>query len=195
MEDIEIPSGSRVRKIATERGDVTLYWDKPSGGVSRYFIGLFFLAWMGGWFFGFKNALGQILNKPNAPNGFLCFWLVGWTVGGCFAAWNIFLIFRPQKPEKITFYSDQLEYDTGTTAPIVGMFNRNLAVKSGAHWSKFLQKRKVFPRIQKGAVRFVHEMNPSRIYFDWESKRYEIGSGLAEPEIDWIYSQLASWSK
>lgn len=63
-----------------------------------------------------------------------------------------------------------------------------------AELSKVFRKRKVFPRLQKGEVRFINEKNPSRIYFDWESKRYEIGNGLNEPEIEWLYSQLSSWS-
>jgi hypothetical protein len=33
------------------------------------------------------------------------------------------------------------------------------------------------------------------VYFDFESERYDIGEGLSEPDIDWLYTRLDSWSK
>jgi hypothetical protein len=195
METFEIPTGSKIKKENTQNGDVMIFWYKPDGGVFRYFIGLFLLAWMGGWFFGFKSAVGQLINKPDITNNsFLMFWLVGWTLGGCFASYYLYLILRPQKPERITVYADHLEYDTGTSPPAIAPFSGRFFYDPTAQWKKLFQKRKVFPNLLRGELKFVHDQNPSRLYFDWESNRYEIGTGLSEPDIDWLYSQVSGWS-
>jgi hypothetical protein len=84
--------------------------DGPDGlqltipGARRPFVTLFLLAWLGGWFFGERNAVHQ-LTTGGAPGagGFLAFWLVGWTLGGAFVAftvlWTLFgrerLVLRP----------------------------------------------------------------------------------------------------
>ncbi len=62
----------------------------------NYFILLFLPAWLGGWFFGFESAGTQIFSDLSSgiTNGFLIFWLSGWTIGGGFAIfsflWNAF---------------------------------------------------------------------------------------------------------
>lgn len=51
----------------------------------NWFILLFLIAWLGGWFFGEVSAAGELLNpKDKTPSGFLAFWLLGWTIGGVF---------------------------------------------------------------------------------------------------------------
>jgi hypothetical protein len=63
--------------------------------VRSWFSIIFLCAWLGGWYFGETSAIRE-LTSPNAkaPFGFLAFWLVGWTVGGLFAAssvvWQLF---------------------------------------------------------------------------------------------------------
>jgi hypothetical protein len=53
----------------------------------NWFVMLFLMAWLGGWFFGEVSVAGQLL-KPGdkTPSAFLAFWLAGWTLGGAFAA-------------------------------------------------------------------------------------------------------------
>jgi len=57
------------------------------------FIMLFLFAWLGGWFFGETSAIRSLANPKGQEVGFLAFWLLGWTVGGAFAAltwlWNL----------------------------------------------------------------------------------------------------------
>jgi len=50
------------------------------------FLMLFLLAWLGGWAFGEVSALKELRSGAGAPKAFLAFWLVGWTLGGGFAA-------------------------------------------------------------------------------------------------------------
>jgi hypothetical protein len=56
---------------------------------------VFILAWLTAWFFGEKQAIGQLLaSGASAVKGFLGVWLVGWSVGGVLAArtviWMLF---------------------------------------------------------------------------------------------------------
>jgi len=83
--------------------------DGPDGfhitipGARRRFLSLFLLAWLGGWFFGERNAFSELTTGAAAERGFLTFWLVGWTLGGLAVAylilWTTFgrerLILRP----------------------------------------------------------------------------------------------------
>jgi hypothetical protein len=56
----------------------------------NWFVILFTSAWLGGWFFGFKSAPGQLLHSTDkTPDGFLSFWLIAWTIGGIAVASNI----------------------------------------------------------------------------------------------------------
>jgi len=56
---------------------------------------VFMLAWLGGWYFGERSVLRQLLaSGVSGRNAFLGFWLVGWSVGGLLAAravlWMLF---------------------------------------------------------------------------------------------------------
>lgn len=61
-------------------------------------------------------------------------------------------------------------------------------------WSAIFKKRIRLTEISSDMVKFVHEKNPSRIYFDVNFNRIIIGTTLSEPEIDWLYAQLEDWS-
>jgi hypothetical protein len=56
----------------------------------NWFVLLFLVAWLGGWFFGEVNAASELLApKEHSPSAFLAFWLVGWTLGGAFCAGTV----------------------------------------------------------------------------------------------------------
>jgi hypothetical protein len=51
---------------------------------------LFLCVWMGGWFFGERSAIQQLTAaKDPTADGFLMFWLAGWTLGGAFVIFMI----------------------------------------------------------------------------------------------------------
>jgi len=55
---------------------------------------LFIVAWLCAWFFGEKSAVVQLLaSRASGVNGFLGFWLVGWSLGGVFAARAVLWMF------------------------------------------------------------------------------------------------------
>jgi hypothetical protein len=57
------------------------------------FVIVFLLVWLGGWFFGETSAIRSLVQRGTENQGFLAFWLLGWTAGGAFAAlawlWNL----------------------------------------------------------------------------------------------------------
>ena len=51
----------------------------------NWFALLLGTAWLGGWYFGFRNASSMLLSEGSdniGANGFMTFWLIGWTFGG-----------------------------------------------------------------------------------------------------------------
>ncbi|MFN8254959.1 MAG: hypothetical protein U0W24_04670 [Bacteroidales bacterium] len=54
----------------------------------NWFIIIFFCVWLSGWFFGETSALYEISNS-NEAEGFLSFWLIGWTIGGLIACFTV----------------------------------------------------------------------------------------------------------
>lgn len=56
---------------------------------------VFILVWLAAWFFGESRVIRQLLAPGHSgPKGFLALWLVGWSLGGVFAArallWMLF---------------------------------------------------------------------------------------------------------
>jgi len=196
MENFEIPLGSKIQQTLSDRGQPILYWSRSGNSIIRYVIGAFIASWLGGWFFAFKNAVRELIQAPDAPNSeFLKFWLAGWTLGGCFALFYLYLLFRPQKPESIVFHPEHLEYDTGTFVPTAAVTRYSLFQRPAVRRNTLFRKRKIFPMLRKNEIQFIYEKNPSRVYFDFESTRYEIGAQLSEPDIDWLHAQLRAWEK
>ncbi len=74
----------------------TLSEDGPGGlqitmpAARRRFFALFLVAWLGGWFFGERSALRELISgNAGEQRGFLAFWLVAWTLGGLAAAYAV----------------------------------------------------------------------------------------------------------
>jgi hypothetical protein len=74
-------------------GRVSTMSDGPTGleivipAKRSVLVLLFLAAWLGGWFFGEKSAIEEILRRrEGGPDYFMVFWLIGWTIGGAWAA-------------------------------------------------------------------------------------------------------------
>jgi hypothetical protein len=85
----------------------------PHGNDSpmRYFVGLFLLAWLGGWFAGFSSAVSKL--SSGQADAILVFWLVGWTLGGAFTVYLAYRAFRPSVPESLRLMPNGVTYDSG----------------------------------------------------------------------------------
>ncbi len=108
--------------------------------------------------------------------------------------WMLYLILRLQRAEIIVLNSETVNYDSGTTSPVGWLFNRNYYTNPFYFWAKIFERRKVI-ELARSEVKFVHEKNPSRVYFDRLSERFDIGFGLSEPDIDFLYFVLIQWKK
>ena len=77
-------------------------------GVTRYFVGLFLLAWLGGWLAGFSSAMSKLSSDGtfDRAHAFLVFWLVAWTLGGAMAVYWAYRAFRPSVPESLRLMPD-----------------------------------------------------------------------------------------
>ena len=152
---------------------------------SRLFVGLFLLCWMGGWFMGFVSALKELLEGMEP---FLLFWLAGWTVGGFFAAYMIFRIFRPSVPEKYIFDSGSLKYDSGIP-PFKMYFN--YAQQNNA-WKNIYYKRKVieFNSSELKTICLRETDAGNRLTIDKGTSRIDLAPSASEIEREWLYKTI-----
>ena len=86
--NLEPPSGSRI-SVTTDAAHPLIVIPHGSGGLMRYFVGLFLLAWLGGWFLGFSSAVSKLSSgqaPPSSSSGSQlgpwvaptrCIWLIG----------------------------------------------------------------------------------------------------------------------
>lgn len=180
------PTGSSI-SVKTEGGE-SIVEIPYQASASRYFGGLFLLFWLGGWAFGFANVGSQILSGK--ANAFMIFWLGGWTIGGGFAAYAVYRIFRPSVPETLRLNSSGIAYDSGI-APAqmnTGSTNRTQAWKS------------MFPRrtrleLDRRTLRTL-QLRPTdssnRLTVDSGASRIDIAQAASEMEREWLYRLIAS---
>ena len=185
------PQGSLIR-IEWERGCEKIIAPHGNGGVMRYFVALFLIAWLGGWAVGWVAALSSLVSggaKGNI-NAFLLFWLVFWTVGGGFAIWWLFLILRPSVPESLLLAMPILAYDSGTPSFAPSSFNRKSQMEA---WQRALKKRKRvdFSPDNIKTLRLRETDSGNRLTIDAGAERFELGSSLTEVEREWLFSILA----
>jgi predicted lipid-binding transport protein (Tim44 family) len=127
---LEPPSGSGI-SVTTDGAHPLIVVPHGSGGLMRYLVGLFLLAWLGGWFAGLRSAV-SMLSSGGAPGGvqaFLAFWLVGWTLGGAMAMYWAYRSFRPSVPESLRLMPNGVTYDSGI--PPLQTYSGNRSPKDG----------------------------------------------------------------
>jgi hypothetical protein len=64
--------------IETRSGNYTIII--PS--KKNWFVLISGTAWLGGWYWGFKNALTGFGGEEGGFDTFMTFWLLGWSIGG-----------------------------------------------------------------------------------------------------------------
>ena len=177
-----LPEGSRTQTKYTSEGELFILPCAKSGAM-RYLIGLFILFWLVAWAFGWVSAFDE-LRKGGGGSIFLFGWLGAWTVGGLFAIYFAYRLWRPGVPETLLMRSDSLQYDSGLPV-FVPQFKSN----PKDFWKDFFSKRIQVSFSQDAlhslALRETSEGN--RLTIDFRSKRIEIGPGLEEPGREWLY--------
>jgi len=179
------PQGSDI-KIDTLNGYQSILVSHGNGGVMRYFVGIFLLFWMGGWFMGFTNAFLTIASGEG--NAFLVFWLGGWSIGGLFAGYMIYRVFKKSIPEQLLLNRPSLSLDTGVPPLKInfGMGNQK------EYWKSLFPKRKRIeftpPELKTMELRETDSGN--RLTIDKGSERVEIATSASEIEREWLFSYL-----
>jgi hypothetical protein len=189
--DLMPPSGSKI--LATTSGaDPVITIPQGSGGPMRYFVGLFLLFWLGGWFAGFRGVASKLWSgglESLAANGFLVLWLGAWTLGGVFAMFYLYKIFRPSVPESLRLMPDGVAYDSGVLP-----FQMNFSQTSQREvWRSLFSKRwrVELDRQQLQSLRLRETDSGNRLTIDANAVRIDVGRSVSEVEREWLYQLLA----
>ena len=184
------PEGSRI-KFEQFISGVKYSWSNavPAGG--SWAVILFLCAWMGGWYFGETTAIRHLFYAENieSPQYFLMFWLAGWTLGGLWCAFTIFLFIRPTKPSELTLENHELTYYTGLLKPRLS-FDNKVKSKNRNKLPSFTGKRYVIPFSGISNIKLERIDGELKLTIDNNAKRVEIGETLSEPEKEWLCTVL-----
>jgi hypothetical protein len=134
--------------------------------------------------------------KAQGGELFLIAWLGGWTLGGVFALFMLYLLTRPLQPESVTLGFIIFRHDSGT-APMTMLFNPWYAMhRYHGQWpfpGMLRRKRVEIARSELGPVILQSTGDRQRLYFDNGSDRIEIGEHLREPEREWLAAVIDAW--
>ena len=187
--NLEPPSGSRI-SVTTNVTYPLIVVPHKGAGVMRYFVGLFLLAWLGGWLAGFSSAMSKLSSGGtfDRAHAFLVFWLVAWTLGGAMAVYWAYRAFRPSVPESLRLMPDGVTYDSGIPP---------LQTYSGYTWNKDAWKS-MFPKRTRveldrrkiQALRLRETNDGNRLTVDTDALRLDIAQSATEIEREWLYQLL-----
>jgi hypothetical protein len=191
------PPGSNI-SITTDAADPTIMIPSVDSPY-RYFVGLLGLIWLGMWFFAFRNVSSKVM--AGSANGFLIFWLSGWTLGGIYAALTLYKLLRPLVPESLELKRNGVTYDSGIAPPPFNWDSYYGALfSSKAHarnlkdsWKYTFSKRvRVdFDQLQLESLRLRETESGNRLTIDVGATRLDIASAASEVEREWLALFLA----
>ncbi|HZN29725.1 MAG TPA: hypothetical protein VFB88_10200 [Xanthobacteraceae bacterium] len=179
------PPGSKI-SVTTEGSDPVIAVPSGGGGAMRYFVGLFLLFWLGGWFVGFSDVFTRLLTGK--ANTFLFFWLGGWTLAGIAVVFCLYRIFRPSVPESLRLMLNGVRYDSG-----VPPFQTSFASMNQKSWTSLFptRMRVEIDRRQLRTLRLRETGAGNRLTVDAGAQRIDIGKWASEVEREWLYQVLA----
>jgi hypothetical protein len=185
-----LPTGSRI-SIKSSDGDPIIVIP-GDGGLMRYGVGAFVLCWLGGWFFGFRSVLTQLLSgtAPGRAPGFLVLWLTGWTVGGAFALFYLYRLLRPSVPESLTLKLDRVIYDSGIPPPQLSYYPTR---RERERWKSLFPKRTIVELDWRllATLRLRETDAGNRLTVDVNASRLDLASTGSEIDREWLYQVLA----
>jgi len=157
----------------------------------RYFVGLFLLAWVGGWFVGFVATVWKLSSggAPLEAQAFLAFCLVGWTLGGAMAVYWAYRAFRPSVPESLRLMPNGVAYDSGI--PPLQIYSGYTSPKDA--WKSMFPKRTrvELDRRKLQSLRLRETNDGNRLTIDADALRLDIAQSASEIEREWLNQLLA----
>src|SRR5262245_15579239 len=180
------PDGSKI-SVTTEGSDPVIVVPQGSGGATRYFVGLFLLFWLGGWFVGFSSTIWTLAAGKFHP--FLFFWLGAWTLAGIAVVVCLYRIFRPSVPESLKLMSPGVRYDSGIPPFQMSPGTMNQMES----WRSFFPKRTRadIDRRELRTLRLRETGAGNRLTVDAGAQRIDIGKSASEIEREWLHQVLA----
>ena len=188
---LEPPSGSRI-SVTTEGANSSIVVPHASGGgLMRYSVGLFVLAWLGGWVLGFVSVV-RTLSSGRTPSGvyaFLVFWLAAWTLAGVWALYLAYRTFRPSVPESLKLMPNGVTYDSGV--PPLQLYFSYVSPKEA--WKSMFPKRTriELDRRKLQSLRLRETNDGNRLTIDADALRLDLAQSASEIEREWLYDVLA----
>jgi len=178
--NLEPPSSSGI-SVTTDGADPVIVVPHRSSGPMRFFVGLFLLAWLGGWLAGFRDAVSKLLSGQ-APAA-----IVAWTLGGAFAVYWAYRALRSSVPESLRLMPNSVIYDSG-----VPPFQA-LAISRADFWKSMFPKRTRieldWQKLQSLRLGETNDGNPLTV--DVDALRLDIAQSASEIEREWLYQLLA----
>ena len=151
----------------------------------RYFVGLFLLFWLGGWFVGFSSTISTLAFGKFHP--FLVFWLGGWTLAGIAVVVCLYRIFRPSIPGSLRLMLQGVRYDSG-----IPPFQMNPVNQMNSWKSLFPKRTRVdIDRQKLKSLRLRETGAGNRLTVDAGAARLDIAQSASEVEREWLYQVLA----
>lgn len=165
--------------------------EKTFGGLNiiipskkNWFGLLFGTTWMGGWFLGFVSASGVLFSSGTGnfgADGFMTFWLTGWTVGGI--AITTMLLWGYFGQEKFITDSNEILFEKSVFG--IGIKNK-LEISAIKNFRTEMSNDNLF-----GGNRWAFwGLGPGKIKFDYGLKTYSFGLGVDDAEANYIVGLL-----
>ncbi len=165
--------------------------EKSLGGLNiiipskkNWFALLFGTVWMGGWFFGFVSASDILFSAGtghSGADGFMTFWLIGWTIGGL--AITTILLWGYFGKEK--FITDRNEIIFEKSVFGIGIKNR-LEISALKNFRTEMGNDNLF-----GGNRWAFwGLGSGKVKFDYGFKTYSFGLGVDDAEANYIVGVL-----
>jgi hypothetical protein len=165
--------------------------EKTFGGLNiiipskkNWFALLFGTAWLGGWFFGLLSASNMLFPSRTehfGTNGFMIFWLIGWTTGGLgvigLLLWG---------------YFGQEKFSTDENETLLARTVFGIGLKDRLDLSEIKNLRTEFGNDNwLGNNRWAFwGVGPGKIKFDYGLKTYSFGLGIDDAEASYIVELL-----
>ncbi|MEO8150864.1 MAG: hypothetical protein ABI723_24740 [Bacteroidia bacterium] len=155
----------------------------------NWFALLFGTAWLGGWYFGLTNVLtsfGKSDNDNIGVDGFITFWLVGWTIGGL--AIIFILLWGYFGQEKIISDRNELLFEKT-------IFNIGLKKRMDVREIRNFRTEKVMTGMFGNNGYAFWGLGPGKIKFDYGLKTYSFALGVDDAEANHLVEILNAYFK
>jgi hypothetical protein len=153
----------------------------------NWFIIIFLLFWMVGWFWGESSTIKEVLDAESSLiDGFMIFWLLGWTLGGLFAIvvlfWTLFGC------EIVTIEKPIIRIEKGLFN--TGIFKKNYDLPTIKNLE--LSPESTFANIfsNKNKIGDFWGLTGGKIRFDYGMKTIKFAIGVDEAEARHLIEEI-----